>query len=137
MDVLARLKEYKEIITLFTFFLGGYLWMQKEFPSKSYVDSKIESATSSISSLNCLLNKNISSLDAQLQIKIHTDNIERFTVKIGILSKKLESGLTEFELESRNNLIREVENEKDALKKEISRSSQALNSFKTGGCDNA
>jgi hypothetical protein len=46
--MLEKLKEYKEIITLVVFFLGGFFWVQNQYPSKS--DLKAE-----VASLRCLL----------------------------------------------------------------------------------
>lgn len=46
--MLERLKEYKELIAIIVFFLGGFFWLQSEFPSKS--DMKGE-----LVSIRCLL----------------------------------------------------------------------------------
>ncbi len=58
--MLEKLKEYKEIISLVLFFLGGVYWMQNQFPTKK--DLKVE-----IGVLNCLLDKYM--LLTQLQIR--------------------------------------------------------------------
>lgn len=46
--MLEKLKEYKELIAIIVFFLGGFFWLQTEFPSKS--DMKVE-----LVSIRCLL----------------------------------------------------------------------------------
>jgi len=33
--MLEKLKEYKELITIIVFFLGGVFWLQSEYPTKS------------------------------------------------------------------------------------------------------
>jgi len=43
--MLAKLKEYKEIISLVIFFLGGVFWIQNQFPNKE-----------DLASVRCLLN---------------------------------------------------------------------------------
>jgi hypothetical protein len=46
--MLEKLKEYKELVTIVVFFLGGFFWLQAEFPNKS--DLKAE-----LASMRCLL----------------------------------------------------------------------------------
>jgi hypothetical protein len=46
--MLEKLKEYRELIAIVVFFLGGFFWLQAEFPSKS--DLKAE-----LGSIRCLL----------------------------------------------------------------------------------
>ena len=58
--MLEKLREYKELITIIVFFLGGFIWLDTQFPTKS--DFKAEMA-----SLNCLLEKYMTL--TQLQIR--------------------------------------------------------------------
>jgi hypothetical protein len=58
--VLEKLKEYKEVITIIIFFLGGFFWLQNEFPKKSDLNSEI-------GSVQCLLQKYMTL--TQLQIR--------------------------------------------------------------------
>ncbi len=58
--MIEKLKEYKELITIIMFFLGGFLWLNNQFPTKS--DLKAE-----VGSLNCLVEKYMTL--TQLQIR--------------------------------------------------------------------
>ncbi len=58
--MLERLKEYKELLAILVFFLGGFFWVQNRFPTKT--DLRAE-----IAGLNCLLDKYM--LLTQLQIR--------------------------------------------------------------------
>ena len=61
MQGLEKLKQYKEIIAITIFFLGGFFWLQAEFPNKSDLRSEV-------GSLNCQLKSYM--LLTQLQIGI-------------------------------------------------------------------
>ena len=61
MQGLEKLKQYKEIIAIIIFFLGGFFWLQAEFPNKSDLRSEV-------GSLNCQLKSYM--LLTQLQIGI-------------------------------------------------------------------
>lgn len=39
--MLERLKEYKELIAILAFFLGGFIWLQSQFPSKADLRGEI------------------------------------------------------------------------------------------------
>jgi hypothetical protein len=56
VGVLDRLKEYKELIAVLVFFLGGFTWIYGYFATKSQL---IE--------MKCVLNANVSLLSGQLQ----------------------------------------------------------------------
>jgi hypothetical protein len=58
--MLEKLKEYKELISIVVFFLGGIFWIQSQFPTK--VDLKSE-----LGVVNCLLEKYMTL--TQLQMK--------------------------------------------------------------------
>jgi len=58
--MLNKLKEYKELIAIIVFFLGGFFWLHNQFPTKKYL-------TEEIGSLNCLLENYMSV--TQLQIR--------------------------------------------------------------------
>jgi hypothetical protein len=57
---LEKLQEYKELLTVVVFFLGGFFWIQNQYPTKT--DLRTE-----IGVLNCLLDKYM--LLTQLQNK--------------------------------------------------------------------
>lgn len=58
--MLQKLNEYKEIIAIIVFFLGGFFWLEGEFPKKSDLNSEI-------GSVKCLLEKYMTL--TQLQIR--------------------------------------------------------------------
>lgn len=58
--MLEKLKEYKELVAIIVFFLGGFIWLNNQFPTKG--DLKAE-----IGSLNCLVEKYMTL--TQLQIR--------------------------------------------------------------------
>ena len=58
--MLEKLKEYKEMIAIIVFFLGGFIWLNSQFPKKSDL-------TAEIGSLECQLEKYMTL--TQLQIR--------------------------------------------------------------------
>jgi len=57
--MLEKIKEYKELIAIIVFFLGGFIWLNNQFPSKN--DLKAE-----VGFLDCLLNKYMTLTQLQL-----------------------------------------------------------------------
>jgi len=39
--MLAKLKEYKELISIILFFLGGFFWIQSQFPNKTDLKAEL------------------------------------------------------------------------------------------------
>lgn len=58
--MLKKIKEYKELISIIIFFLGGFIWLNNQFPTKSDLSSEI-------GSINCLVEKYM--MLTQLQIR--------------------------------------------------------------------
>jgi flagellar motor component MotA len=58
--MLEKLKEYKELIAIIVFFIGGFIWLTSQFPTKNDL-------TSEINSLNCLLEKYMTLTQLQIQ----------------------------------------------------------------------
>lgn len=58
--MLEKLKEYKELIGIIVFFLGGFFWIQAQYPTKTDLKS-------SVGVLNCMLDKYM--MLTQLQIR--------------------------------------------------------------------
>ena len=58
--MLEKLKEYKELIAIIIFFLGGFIWLNSQFPKKSDLEAEI-------GYLNCQLEKYMTL--TQLQIR--------------------------------------------------------------------
>lgn len=69
--MLSRLKEYKEFIAILVFFLGGFFWIDKEFPKKTDLESQVSAVEASVTSevrvLKCLLEQYM--LVTQLQMR--------------------------------------------------------------------
>ncbi len=58
--MLNKLKEYKELITIIVFFIGGFIWMEAQFPKKSDLQNEI-------ASLDCMLEKYMTLTQLQMQ----------------------------------------------------------------------
>jgi len=86
--MLDKIKEYKEIITIIVFFLGGFIWLENQFPKKT--DLKEETGSlktdfkSQIKSLDCLLEKYMT----MTQLQIRGQNLEK---EINDLEVKIQS----------------------------------------------
>ncbi len=70
--MLEKLKEYKELTAIIVFFLGGFFWLQSEFPSKS--DMKGE-----LVSIHCLLD----SYMKLTQLQILSQELDKQTSELG------------------------------------------------------
>lgn len=75
--MLEKLKEYKEIITIIVFFLGGFAWLESQFPKKGELQSDI-------GTLNCLL-------EQYMQLTQQQFLNQRLGEQIRDLKEKLES----------------------------------------------
>ncbi len=64
--MLEQLKEYKEVLTIVVFFLGGVFWIQKQYPTKTDLQSEI-------GVLQCLVDRYM----ALTQLQIHGRDLER------------------------------------------------------------
>lgn len=76
--MLERLKEYKELIGIIVFFLGGFLWVQNSFPTKS--DLKAE-----IGVLNCLLEKYMTLTQLQIRGRDLEREVQELNGQIGLI----------------------------------------------------
>ncbi|MEI7457612.1 MAG: hypothetical protein WCK93_12910 [Nitrosomonadales bacterium] len=68
--MLERLKEYKELIAIIAFFLGGFFWLQSQYPNKSEVKDEFNSIRCQLNSYMKLTQLQIRSqeLDKQLNV---------------------------------------------------------------------
>jgi hypothetical protein len=64
--MLEKLKEYKELITIIVFFLGGFIWLNNQFPTK-------KDLTAEIGSLICKLEKYMT----LTQLQIHVQELDK------------------------------------------------------------
>ena len=62
LAVIDRLKEYKELIAIVVFFLGGFFWLETHFPSKSDLKGQIDV-------LHCLLDKYMTLTQLEIHVK--------------------------------------------------------------------
>lgn len=60
--MLDKLKEYKELLTIVVFFLGGLFWIQNQFPTKTDLEAQI-------GELNCLLGKYMLLTQHQIRVR--------------------------------------------------------------------
>ena len=70
--MLEKLKEYKDIIAIIVFFLGGFIWIEKEFPNKSDLQSEI-------GSVNCLLDKYMTLTQLQIRGQVLGKQVQDLT----------------------------------------------------------
>ena len=64
--MIEKLKQYKELITIILFFLGGFTWMETQFPTKTDLQAEI-------ASLNCLVEKYM----ILTQCQMHGQDLEK------------------------------------------------------------
>ena len=103
--MLEKLKEYKELIAIIVFFLGGFIWLDTQFPTKT--DLKAE-----IASLNCLLEKYMT----LTQLQIRGQEIEKQTHE---LTKKITGILPEDNVSTGVSLSPAMRLEFEQLKTEL------------------
>jgi hypothetical protein len=71
--LLSKLNDYKEIITIVVFFLGGVWWIQNRFPTKTDLESQL-------SVLHCQLDKYMRLTQLQFrnrQLSAQLDDLDR------------------------------------------------------------
>lgn len=78
--LLHVLNEYKEILTVIIFFLGGVFWIQNHFPTKTDLISQL-------SLIKC-------QLDGYMQLTQQQVRHEQITAQIAQLTQQLESAKT-------------------------------------------
>lgn len=66
--MLEKLKEYKELIAIIVFFLGGFFWLQSEFPSKNDLKSQLKVINCQLDSYMQLTQLQISSQEQEKQL---------------------------------------------------------------------
>jgi hypothetical protein len=79
-----KLKEYKEIIGIIIFFIGGILWILAYFATKEQINT-----------LNCLLNRNIEVVQYQINQRILSDDMRVLEFDIVHLSQQQQRSLPE------------------------------------------
>lgn len=86
--MLEKIKEYKEVIAIIVFFLGGFIWLENQYPKKTDLKSETRSLKkdlkTAIRSLDCLVEKYMT----LTQLQIRGQNLEK---KIQNLERKIKS----------------------------------------------
>jgi hypothetical protein len=73
--MLTKLKEYKEFIAILVFFIGGFIWLEKEFPKKSDLKSEVKI-------LECMLDKYMTLTQRQIRGQELAKRIQELNHKI-------------------------------------------------------
>jgi hypothetical protein len=81
---LEKLKEYKELIGIIIFSIGGILWIVAYFATKDQINT-----------LNCLLNRNIEVVQYQIDQRILSDDMRVLEFDISHLSLQQQRSLPE------------------------------------------
>ena len=115
--MLEKLKEYKELIAIIVFFLGGFIWLDTQFPTKS--DLKAE-----IASLNCLLEKYMT----LTQLQVRGQELEKQTQE---LARRISEVLPDDISGSSSPLSPAMKLEFEQLKSDHAANRDALRSNKT------
>jgi hypothetical protein len=118
-ELLSKLKEYKELISIMVFFLGGGFWINSTFATKTYV-----------ARMQCLLGATIQRVDNEAQSRIFQSDIIDHNVKLVRLQKDTTAA----------NMIVEVETEKQQIADLVKKKSLADETAKkaaeaVGECD--
>lgn len=135
--MLDKLKQYQEIITIIVFFLGGFFWLNNQFPQKVDLESVKQQLQSENAVLKCLLKKNMMLVQDQIQASALEKNIKEKSEYIYFLSEKLNSeGQTmspvmQIKL---NETREEVAAQKDELKKVIAQMQEIKNQLEINSC---
>lgn len=135
--MLAKLKEYQELIAILVFFLGGFFWLESQFPQKTDLESVKTDLQKENAVLKCLLKKNMVLVQDQIQASALEKSIKEKNEYIYFLSEKLKtdaetiSPVMQFKLtEARE----EVAAKKDELKTVITRMQDTKNELERNIC---
>jgi|APSaa5957512622_1039677.scaffolds.fasta_scaffold231735_1 hypothetical protein len=94
--MIEKLKEYKELIAIIVFFLGGFLWLHNQFPTKNDLIKEI-------AFLNCQLDKYITLTQLQIRGQTLAKNAQDLANRISGMETGIEdvalSPAMKFELE--------------------------------------
>jgi hypothetical protein len=79
---LAKLNEYRDVIALMVFFLGGLWWIQGQFPTKTDLNNQQASLKLQIKVLNCQLDKYMRMTQLQLRSQTLDSKITRLNQQL-------------------------------------------------------
>lgn len=135
--MLAKLKEYQDLIAIIVFFLGGFFWLNNQFPQKTDLESVKHELQEENAVLKCLLKKNMMLVQDQIQASALEKNIKEKSEYIYFLSEKLNtegqtmSPVMQIKL---NETKEEVAAQKDELKKVIAQMQEIKNQLEINSC---
>lgn len=141
--MLEKLKEYQELITIIVFFLGGFLWLETQFPQKTDLETVKQDLQKENAVLKCLLKKNMTLVQDQIQASALEKSIKEKSEYLYVLTEKLDKLKTEgqgvspaMDL-SLNETKEEVANKKNELRQVISRMQDTKNELERNICGEA
>jgi hypothetical protein len=92
--MLSKLKEYKEFISILLFFMGGYFWIDNQFPKKDDLENSVSGVESSLTGqvkvLECLLDEYMTL--TQLQIRAQDTEKEIDALKDQLIASQPAEG---------------------------------------------
>jgi chromosome segregation ATPase len=118
--MLEKIKEYKEIIAIIVFFLGGFIWLENQYPKKTDLVTETgqlkTDLISRIRSLNCLLEKYMT----LTQLQVHQQNLVNEIQELETRKSTLQSIDEATNLALSPAMKAEMKNDLDKINKEIS-----------------
>jgi hypothetical protein len=117
----AKLKQYKEFIAILVFFLGGFFWLDSQFPKKSDLETQIGGVSDNLSgqilNLQCLLKKYMKLTQLQINAQTKEKTIDNLRQSVESLSEIEPDLLSPRMRQVLNGFTEELEAEKAALSK--------------------
>lgn len=135
--MLAKLKEYQELIAILVFFLGGFFWLESQFPQKTDLESVKTDLQKENAVLKCLLKKNMVLVQDQIQASALEKSIKEKNEYIYFLSEKLKTDAKSMSPVMQLKLTEareEVVAQKDDLKTVITRMQDTKNELERNIC---
>lgn len=115
----AKLSQYKEFISILVFFLGGFFWIDSQFPKKSDLETQVSSVNDNLSgqiiNLQCLLKKYMELTQLQISAQAKEKKIDNLRQNVESLSDVEPELLSPEILRVLEGFKGELETEKDAL----------------------
>lgn len=119
--MLAKLKEYKDVISIVIFFLGGFFWIQNELPKKNDLEAVKQELLAKNKVLKCLLKSNMTLVQDQIQASSLEKNIKEKQDYLILSDKFPEESMSPAMKSTLNELREDVANKKEELKTVIMR----------------
>lgn len=138
--MLEKLKEYQETIAIIVFFLGGFFWLDSQFPQKTDLESIKHELRGENAVLKCLLKKNMILVQDQIQASALEKTIKEKTDYLYVLSDRLDKvnmegqGISPSMKQTLNETKEEVANKKDELRAVITRMQDTKNELERNIC---